>query len=140
MIQCSTGFLLISLVVNRCIPGRNDVTKVRVEPRLRDQNRRKNNACYLSATLQTISQDAVKTKPMKFFVNCSVLNDSAFFSEFNRFQKNLLQSILKAWITEAFFAKQILRIGNMGSRHVWKLLFMMSVFNQGKIKTISQKM
>ena len=68
MIQCSCGFLRILvhgicclfeatkaeiLIVKRLIQGRNNVTRVRVEPRLFDQGRRKNDAFTDLATLPT---------------------------------------------------------------------------------------
>ena len=42
------------IIVKRLIQGRNNVTRVRVEPRLIDQGRRKNDAFTLLGTLPTI--------------------------------------------------------------------------------------
>ena len=41
------------IIVKRLIQGRNNVTRVRVEPRSCDRGRRKNDAFTLSATLPT---------------------------------------------------------------------------------------
>ena len=43
------------IIVKHPIQGRNNVTRVRIEPRSCDQRRRKNDAFTLSATLLTMS-------------------------------------------------------------------------------------
>ena len=42
------------IIVKRLIQGRNNVTRVRIQPKLCDQCRRKNDAFTLSATLPTL--------------------------------------------------------------------------------------
>ena len=68
MIQCSCGFLRIlateyvayfrshqteTTIIKRLIQGRNNLTRMRVEPRSRDQGRRKSDAFTPSAALLT---------------------------------------------------------------------------------------
>ena len=58
--SCSLNLLFVRrhraeiIIVKRLIQGRNNVTRVRFEPRSCNQDRRKNDAFTLSATLPTI--------------------------------------------------------------------------------------
>ena len=58
--SCPLNLLLVRshqaeiIIVKRLIQGRNNVTRVRVEPRSFDQGRRKNDAFTHSATLPTV--------------------------------------------------------------------------------------
>ena len=58
---CPLNLLLVRshqaeiIIVKRLIQGRNNVTRVRVEPRSFDQGRRTNDASTHSATLPTVS-------------------------------------------------------------------------------------
>ena len=61
--SCPLNLLLVRshqaevIIVKRFIQGRNNVTRVRVEPRSFDQSRRKNDAFTHSATLPTKGMD-----------------------------------------------------------------------------------
>ena len=61
--SCPMNLLLVRshqaeiIIVKRLIQGRNNVTRVRVEPRSFDQGRRKNDAFTHSATLPTFAND-----------------------------------------------------------------------------------
>ena len=58
--SCSLNFLLVrshqaeTIIVKRLILGRNNATRVRVEPRSCDRRRRKNDAFAISATLPVV--------------------------------------------------------------------------------------
>ena len=62
--SCPMNLLLVRsqqvevIIVKRLIQGHNNVTRVRVEPSLCDQGRRKNNAFTLSATLPSFDCEA----------------------------------------------------------------------------------
>ena len=66
--SCLLNLLLVGnhqaeiIIVKRLIQGRNNVTRVRVEPRLFDQGRRKNDAFTHSATLPTFIHSATLFK------------------------------------------------------------------------------
>ena len=75
--SCPLNLLLVRshqaeiIFVKRLIQGRNNVTRVRVEPRPFDQGRRKNDAFTHSATLPTLVQSSrplLVTKMEKFFL------------------------------------------------------------------------
>ena len=80
--SCPLNLLLVRsyqaeiIIVKRLIQGRNNVTRVRVEPRSFDQSRRKNDAFTHSATLPT---KVLKTKVLRSAKNV-VFSYSAFWS------------------------------------------------------------
>ena len=74
--SCPLNLLLVRshqaeiIIVKRLIQGRNNVTRVRVEPRPFDQGRRKNDAFTHSATLPTIVNEKVS-----FVINGLTINE-----------------------------------------------------------------